>query len=75
MHASHSWSVCPHSIVQEERRTVLTWAVMMAVKTESSQALAMMELLLKAGADVNAIDCVSAWKGGWCGVPCVWGGW
>ena len=41
---------------------------MFAAKNESAQALAVVERLLKAGADVNAADKVSAWEGG--GVGC-----
>ena len=36
---------------------------MFAAKNESAQAPAVVECLLKAGADVNAVDEVSAWKG------------
>ena len=59
MHASHSWSVCSHSIVQGTP-TPLMYA---AGYNESAQSPALVELLLKAGADVNAANKVSAWEG------------
>ena len=67
MHASHSWCVCPHSIAQA-RVTPL----MFAAWNKSAQAPALVELLLKAEADVNAADKVSAWEGAWSGVPYVY---
>ena len=42
---------------------------------KSAQSPAVAELLLKAKADVNAADNVSALEGGWCGVPYVWSSW
>ena len=45
---------------------------MFAAKNESAQALAVVERLLKAGADVNAADDVSGWERG--SVGCLlWG--
>ena len=64
MHASHSWSVCSHPIVQDKGTPLLYAAV-----SKSAQSPALVELLLKAEADVNAADDVSAWEGGWFGVP------
>ena len=59
MYASHSWSVCAHSIVQRK------WtSLMLAARyNKSAQALAVAARLLKAGADVNAADRVTAWEG------------
>ena len=56
MYASHSWSVCSHSIVQFK-----TTPLFYAAENKSAQALAVLERLLKAGAEVNATNMVSAW--------------
>ena len=64
MYASHSWSVCSHSIVQDTR-TPLHYA---AQYNKSAQVLEVVERLLERNADVNAVDDVSAWDGdgvGW----------
>ena len=45
-----------HSIVQWKKTPLLY-----AARNESAQARAVVELLLKAGADVNATDYVSGW--------------
>ena len=49
----------PPSIVQD-KKTPLMYAAL----NKSAQALAVVEVLLKAGAEVNARDKVSAWEGG-----------
>ena len=59
MYASHSWSVCSHSIVQFDKKTPLFYAA----QNESALAPAVVARLLKAGADVNATNDVSAWEG------------
>ena len=59
MYASHSLSVCSHSIWQNKQTPL-----MFAARNKSAQAPAVVERLLKAGADVNAVDYVSAWEGG-----------
>ena len=46
-----------HSITQYDKRTPL----MYAAENESRQSPAMVVLLLRAGADVNATDRVSGW--------------
>ena len=58
MHASHSWSVCSHSIVQDKRTPL-----MHAAENESAQSPALVELLLEGKTDVNAAGRVNAWEG------------
>ena len=58
MHASHSWSVCSHSIVQTKKTPL-----MYAARNESAQAPAVVKLLLQGKADVDAADSVSACEG------------
>ena len=59
MYASHSWSVCSHSIVQFKRSPLHY-----AAQNDSAQAAAMVARLLQGKADANAVDSVSAWDGG-----------
>ena len=65
MYASHSRSLCSHSIVQYYKWTALHLA---ARFNKSAQAPAVVEVLLEAGAEVDARDAVNAWEGdgvGW----------
>ena len=58
MYASHSWSVCSHSIVKAE------WTPLMhAAQNKSAQAPAIVARLLEGKADVNAVDEGSALEG------------
>ena len=71
-HACLSLMVCvpSHSVVQLKQTPL-----MYAVRNESAQSPAVVELLLKAEADVNAANDVSAWEGDGVFVPYVRSGW
>ena len=45
---------------------------MLSAQNKSAQAPAVVERLLKAEAEVNAVDLVSAWEGGWGRVAYTW---